>query len=200
MRKRVFFVFALLSLCLVLAGCAPAHATADGDTESASVDAADVALISEKMGISYAEAHEIYEILRGLGMSEGVKYVTSWTESESGEKYYRIRTTKDVFDYYPKSGEIRNRDGSAVYGGDTAVPETEATDGNETDGETTREAFAVVLNTNTEKYHYPGCKSIDAMKESNKKTLEVTDVSELFDLGYEPCAVCAADDHEETKE
>lgn len=48
---------------------------------------------------------------------------------------------------------------------------------------------AYILNTNTHKFHYPDCPSVDQMKEKNKQ--EYTgDRQELIDQGYSPCGNC----------
>ena len=46
-----------------------------------------------------------------------------------------------------------------------------------------------VLNTNSHKFHYPECSSVDSMSEKNKK--EVKDTREhIIAQGYEPCGRC----------
>ena len=46
-----------------------------------------------------------------------------------------------------------------------------------------------VLNTNTKKFHYPYCKSVNQMKSSNKKV--VTDTRDgIIKQGYSPCGNC----------
>ena len=46
-----------------------------------------------------------------------------------------------------------------------------------------------VLNTNTHKFHYPDCKSVNAMKDKNKEyTSETRD--EVINRGYDPCGNC----------
>jgi len=64
-----------------------------------------------------------------------------------------------------------------------AVPETEAP----TSGSAQESTY--VLNTNTKKFHYPGCSSVGEMKEKNKKT--VTDTRDhIISQGYVPCKRC----------
>ena len=46
-----------------------------------------------------------------------------------------------------------------------------------------------VLNTNTKKFHEPGCYSVDQMKEKNKK-IEETKREALIERGYDPCGNC----------
>ncbi len=46
-----------------------------------------------------------------------------------------------------------------------------------------------VLNTNTHKFHYPDCSSVDQMKESNKLFYTGTR-EEVIAMGYDPCKRC----------
>ena len=46
-----------------------------------------------------------------------------------------------------------------------------------------------VLNTNTKKFHVPGCSSVKKMKDANRQDVESTR-SDLMAQGYEPCQKC----------
>ena len=46
-----------------------------------------------------------------------------------------------------------------------------------------------VLNTNTGKFHLPGCSSVDRMSEANKQSFTGTR-DEVLAMGYEPCKRC----------
>ncbi len=46
-----------------------------------------------------------------------------------------------------------------------------------------------ILNTNTKKFHYPWCASVDDMKEKNKKAFQGTR-DEAIAAGYKPCKRC----------
>ena len=46
-----------------------------------------------------------------------------------------------------------------------------------------------ILNTNTKKFHYPSCSSVDAMKESNKQSYTGSR-DDLISQGYSPCKRC----------
>ena len=46
-----------------------------------------------------------------------------------------------------------------------------------------------ILNTNTKKFHYPGCSSVSRMKESNKQPFSGTR-TEVINKGYIPCQKC----------
>jgi DNA-entry nuclease len=46
-----------------------------------------------------------------------------------------------------------------------------------------------ILNTNTNKFHYPECESVPKIKDKNKKEVEATR-EEIIAQGYEPCQNC----------
>ena len=46
-----------------------------------------------------------------------------------------------------------------------------------------------VLNTNTKKFHYPDCDSVNEMKEKNKQVFNGTR-EEVIEMGYSPCGKC----------
>lgn len=46
-----------------------------------------------------------------------------------------------------------------------------------------------ILNTNTMKFHYPGCFSVKKIADENKEESDLTR-EELIDLGYSPCGNC----------
>lgn len=46
-----------------------------------------------------------------------------------------------------------------------------------------------ILNTNTDKFHYPWCSSVDDMKEKNKREFYGTR-DEAIEMGYVPCKRC----------
>ena len=46
-----------------------------------------------------------------------------------------------------------------------------------------------ILNTNTKKFHYTGCRSVKQMKEKNKKYYTGTR-EECIGMGYDPCGNC----------
>lgn len=51
------------------------------------------------------------------------------------------------------------------------------------------EATDYVLNTNTKKFHYPDCSSVDQMKDHNRRDYSGTKY-EVLDMGYVPCKRC----------
>lgn len=60
---------------------------------------------------------------------------------------------------------------------------------NETSTDSTASETTYILNTNTKKFHLPGCSSVNKMKDKNKK--EYTGTREdVIAQGYDPCARC----------
>ena len=51
------------------------------------------------------------------------------------------------------------------------------------------QGITYVLNTNTMKFHYPTCSSVDAMKEKNKQ-IYTGSREEVINMGYVPCKRC----------
>lgn len=51
------------------------------------------------------------------------------------------------------------------------------------------EGTTYILNTNTHKFHYPSCSSVDDMKEANKQEY-VGNREDLLNQGYDPCGRC----------
>lgn len=46
-----------------------------------------------------------------------------------------------------------------------------------------------ILNTNTHRFHYPYCRSVNDIKEKNKQKIYSTR-DEIIDMGYTPCGNC----------
>lgn len=83
--------------------------------------------------------------------------------------------------------------------GDSALDETAATEAPSAEPETPAKTeepttpvssgTAYILNTNTHKFHYPSCSSVDQMNESNKQEYTGTR-DEVIAMGYDPCGRC----------
>lgn len=58
-----------------------------------------------------------------------------------------------------------------------------------TDGGTAAAEKTYVLNTNTKKFHYPTCSSVDDMAEKSKQEYTGTR-DEVIAQGYDPCKRC----------
>lgn len=62
--------------------------------------------------------------------------------------------------------------------------------GNQNGGDATgTTGTTYVLNTNTHKFHYPTCSSVDSMKESNK-SIYTGSREEVISMGFSPCGRC----------
>lgn len=70
---------------------------------------------------------------------------------------------------------------------DTA--ESETTESSAADQQAGAEQETYILNTNTMKFHKPGCSSVDDMEEHNKQEYTGSR-EELIEDGYEPCGRC----------
>lgn len=66
---------------------------------------------------------------------------------------------------------------------------TEASVAEETPAPQESQGITYVLNTNTKKFHYPTCSSVDDMKEKNKQTYTGSR-EEVINMGYVPCKRC----------
>ena len=69
------------------------------------------------------------------------------------------------------SGNVSNGNSDDVSGSASAAPQE------------------YVLNTNTMKFHYPSCGSVEKMKDKNKQVVEATR-DEIRSWGYDPCGIC----------
>ena len=73
---------------------------------------------------------------------------------------------------------------------DYMTGESELAADNETNSNTDEDSKReYVLNTNTKRYHLPGCKSLSQMKDKNKETFRGSK-SDLDKMGYRPCGNC----------
>ncbi len=69
---------------------------------------------------------------------------------------------------------------------ETAAPETESV---ETDTPASNPTYILNINPSSLRFHYPSCKSVDKMKEENKKLFYGTR-EEAISMGYIPCGNC----------
>lgn len=155
----------------------------------ASVADADAAYIASIIKLSDADARELYERLLEAGMREGIKYITKWTSAD-GTLFYRLRTSKDVFELYP-SGDgtfelvrVKSDETETDTSAETELPLPRTGD------------IDIIINVKSMKYHHPDCRSVSAMKEENKLFISVADIDELEALGYSPCGICCGTEAE----
>lgn len=93
-----------------------------------------------------------------------------------------------VIDY--GTGESYLEDGTSTEPNqEDSVDKSDTEQGNTTDDEQATSDSDYILNTNTKKFHYPSCSSVDDMNEKNKQ--EYTGSREdLISKGYSPCGRC----------
>ena len=72
---------------------------------------------------------------------------------------------------------------------DETVGNETVTRGDSVQNETEKHERDYVVNVNTGKFHYPDCRGVKQMKESNKRYV-TCDRQELLDQGYESCGMC----------
>lgn len=84
-----------------------------------------------------------------------------------------------ALDAIPAEDNAEAADRSAVIE-EQSAPETKALE---------QQTVSYILNTNTHKFHYPNCSSVNAMKEKNKKEFYGTR-DEAIAGGYSPCGKC----------
>ena len=113
-----------------------------------------------------------------------------------------VTTTKTTTEAPTAPGKSSSASGSAGSATETgssasgAASDGVSTSGNVSDsdsGDTSDGAAAApqeyVLNTNTMKFHYPSCSSVEKMKDKNKQIVEATR-DEVRSWGYDPCGIC----------
>lgn len=204
------FFMTLFALC----GC---EVGADGSGSEGEPDEYEAAItkLCEAMEISREEAVGIMELLAETGFPGDVRFVREWTSQDRTAKYYRVRssdgTKRDVYlDGDIAVAKITDGDSVLYEAGTFAVtdapngPDESAPDGSASYEAESTDAPAgdtsgkirIILNTSTKKYHYPGCRFVAQMSEENMKTVYVGDISELLEMGYAPCGVCAKADAE----
>ena len=69
----------------------------------------------------------------------------------------------------------------------TPEPEEQPSEEPETGNQSSQASY--ILNTNTKKFHYPSCSSVDDMKEKNKQEF-FGSRDEAVAQGYSPCGRC----------
>lgn len=104
-------------------------------------------------------------------------YTKSQLEEAYQQGYKEALTVSSADTPEPTSNPIRTTKGAAA----AMFTTTQTQD--------TKTEYDYVLNTNSHKFHYPDCPSVDQMKDSNKKYFTGTR-EEVIEMGYEPCGNC----------
>ena len=71
----------------------------------------------------------------------------------------------------------------------TEAPTTAPTEASTESTDSQKVTYVLNINPSSMKFHYPGCKSVSKMKESNKQIFEGTR-EEVIAMGYSPCGNC----------
>ena len=98
----------------------------------------------------------------------------------------------NVFCYNVQPGiSIDYTNGDSSYSGSAQTETAEQPKQTEQPNAQTTQSVEVtyILNTNTKKFHLPGCSSVSQMKESNKQTYSGSR-DDLISQGYVPCKRC----------
>ena len=109
-----------------------------------------------------------YNVQPGIG----IDYATGDNWAEGSETYQSAAASVTVETPAPQPET------------DTTVQSTPESSAPQESGQTT-----YVLNTNTMKFHYPTCSSVDDMKEKNKQ-IYTGSREEIINMGYVPCKRC----------
>ena len=88
---------------------------------------------------------------------------------------------------YATGGSSLAGDGSSAAAAQTEESSAAATSDQVSSSQETDRSY--VLNTNTKKFHFDGCRALSRMKASNREDFTGTWQS-LLDRGYSPCAIC----------
>lgn len=120
-------------------------------------------------------------------VAKGVQ-MEGWSVEDNGEGI-----CFNVFVYNNQPGvEIDYATGESRLSNNSTVTAENITQNDKQEGEETntkKQNMEYVLNTNTHKFHYPTCDSLNEMKEENKKSYHGSR-EELVKQGYEPCGNC----------
>ena len=99
-----------------------------------------------------------------------------------------VTTTKTTSDAPTAPGKSKSTSGAASPAAEAGSSASGAVDG-DVSGSTSAALQEYVLNTNTMKFHYPSCSSVEKMKDKNKQIVEATR-DEVHSWGYDPCGIC----------
>ena len=138
-----------------------------------------------------------YMSLQGKHYWYRVVYIDDYGDACAGyvkESNFKQLTASELASYITApenaiiiSQLIAQQENSQLFLGEEQITQQVATDSNESS--TTEAKKNYILNTNTHKFHLPGCKSVKQMKEKNKKSYTGTRQN-IIDMGYSPCKNC----------
>lgn len=157
----------------------------------------EIAVISCGAGNPYG--HPTENVLSRLRDAEVTVYRTDLhgdiTIGYDGEEWYvsteKTASEEDVF----TPGEDFNfvsdpKEDNDETGNDSGNGDVTRGDGSSDESGSTTTGTDYIANKNTKKFHYPGCKSVKQMKESNKVYFEGVTREYMIEQGYDPCGNC----------
>lgn len=202
----VLLAMFMILTAIAVSGCG-VRADGSGETGGPGENESAVLKLCEAMDISVSEAGRLMELLSETGFPPDVSYVRKWTATDGSGEYYRVRSSdgskRDVFLDGGSAYKITDGDGGVLYeAGTTPQAETSGAppmaDLESAAGDVSAQTL-IILNTNSKKYHYPWCRCVAQMKDENRTSVFIGDVSELAEMGYSPCGVCAKSDAKNSK-
>lgn len=110
--------------------------------------------------------------------------LTMLEEYQTGKFTVMADTHGDIPEGWASAGEAENASETS----DQKDPQNQS-EKSEQSEKSDQQTRTYVLNTNTGKFHYPGCESVQEMSEWNKKTVEATR-EDLIRRGFQPCGIC----------
>ena len=140
-----------------------------------------------------------------MAANEWAKDSTGWCWLDSSGKMVRRRwiTTGGATDYIDASGhmvtgnqtidgkEYQFSSSGVLITSSSGTSSSSSSSGGSEYGLTPASGADVtyVVNTNSDKFHYPGCSWVSRISSQNRQDV-CNSYSELIDLGYAPCQVC----------
>ncbi|MBQ7821636.1 MAG: hypothetical protein IJ391_05080 [Clostridia bacterium] len=174
MKKTVSIIFIMILLCMYVACDAEKPVEQFGLTVSEQLELAHRSAKDNAYESETTEAETTEAEMTEAETTEAETTEAGTTEAETTE----IETTESVTE----------KETAAV----TSKVETERLTAEETTAEATSNSYSLVtyvLNTNSEKFHEPGCSSVKKMKDENRSDFTGTR-EEAIAMGYDPCGNC----------
>ena len=109
------------------------------------------------------------------------------TETEKSTEESEESQTEEPTEEPTEESEKAETEESAEDPSESEEPETEESTEEVPENEENKRTY--ILNTNTKKFHYPWCDSVNRMKDKNKQEYTGTR-EEIINMGYDPCKNC----------
>lgn len=174
----------LVRIALLLAAVAFTLCSCYGAEGQEIAGGAELAFTTADSGATTVETIALSDLLVRSKADASETEATTETEAETAE---RLLTTEEPPETEPPETEPSETEPTATESSETEPPATEALSESAADADT--ESGSYILNTNTKKFHFPSCASVETIKPKNKS--EYTGAREdLIAQGYSPCKRC----------